>query len=423
MQSISDWERLRQLLAGHSPAESEMSAADEERQASFAQRLGVATLLYSRLAQRDGVAMSTTSLEILRTAYMHTAMRNTRVYHFLTQVLLALAEADVPVILLKGAYLAKCVYKNIAARPMGDIDLLISATHIATAMSILTGMGYHSRKKPVTPHRLRSHHITLTHENGISLEVHGSTRFIHLRRPISEDALVQIWERTRSVRINGAPARVLSPEDQLLHLCAHASVSHRFVIDLRPFYDIAEVICHYQDDIDWQAVMTRGEQWGMANPVSLTLYLAAAWANAVVPAEVLRAIPSYLTDAVLVEHVRNKVLNAPLEYVSVGIYPPTEPPEDTCKVFSIATCIYFGSRGVNIRWRQLLHTIFPSPKEIAKQYSVSCEDFWCVLLCYPRRCCDIIRHYWQLGRRIARGELIVRSTFRQERLLQRMLQR
>ena len=399
-----------------------MSAVDDERLASFAQRLGIASLLYTRLSQRNDCTLSPAALDMLRTAYLHTAMRNTRVYHFLSQVLLALAGAGVPVILLKGAYLAKCVYNNIAARPMGDIDLLVSPEHIATTMSILTGMGYRP-KQSVIQKRLRGHHIALTHENGIYLEVHGSRRFINFRHPLSEDTMAQLWAQTRLVNINGAPARIFSPEDQLLYLCAHASVAHRFVTDLRPFYDIAEVIRHYQDDLDWQVVITHGRKWGMTDPVLLTLYLAKTWANAAIPDEILQVIPSYLTNARLVEHVRVKILLAPLEYVSIDIYPPTKLLAQTNKVCSIATCIYFGNSGVHIRWRQLLHSIFPSPKEIAKQFNVPEENIWHIFSCYPYRCWDIIRHYGQLGWRIMREKLIVRSTFKQERLLHHLLRR
>ena len=45
-------------------------------------------------------------------------------YAQIDRIFLAAQEAGIPIVPLKGAFLAKCVYRDIALRPMCDIDLM-----------------------------------------------------------------------------------------------------------------------------------------------------------------------------------------------------------------------------------------------------------------------------------------------------------
>ena len=102
---------------------------------------GVAPLLYQRLKAPplagcvpDGVR------ERLRGLYLNTAACNMRLYEELRPLLLALRAAGIPVIVLKGAYLAEQVYRNIALRPMGDIDLLVPASLAREAWRVIKSL-------------------------------------------------------------------------------------------------------------------------------------------------------------------------------------------------------------------------------------------------------------------------------------------
>jgi len=80
-----------------------------------------------------------------------------------------------------------------------------------------------------------------------------------------------IWERARESGIEGLHAKVFSPEDQMLHLCMHPSVGHGFVVDLRPFFDIAQAIEYYAGEMDWDAFISRAREWGYPRAVCFTL--------------------------------------------------------------------------------------------------------------------------------------------------------
>ena len=62
--------------------------------------------------------------EHLKASYYATAARNTLLFRELSRILAALAEAEIPVILLKGVDLAQTLYPDPALRLMGDLDLL-----------------------------------------------------------------------------------------------------------------------------------------------------------------------------------------------------------------------------------------------------------------------------------------------------------
>ena len=66
---------------------------------------------------------------------------------------------------------------------------------------------------------------------------------------------------------------MLSPEDLLLHLCLHASFTHRFRVGLRACWDILETVNHYGQAIDWDLVVRRAQAWGIGRYVYLTLRL------------------------------------------------------------------------------------------------------------------------------------------------------
>src|SRR5688500_13947257 len=65
------------------------------------------------------------ALRRLEDLYLHSSLRSRSVRARLAEVLTALRAAEVETVVLKGAHLAEAVYPDAAARPMGDIDLLV----------------------------------------------------------------------------------------------------------------------------------------------------------------------------------------------------------------------------------------------------------------------------------------------------------
>src|SRR5262245_54856896 len=83
-------------------------------------------ILYHRLKSRGCESMIPQELVLaLNEAYRHNALRNLVLYRELNRIVTALQARRIPVIVLKGAFLASVVYGNLGLREMNDLDLLV----------------------------------------------------------------------------------------------------------------------------------------------------------------------------------------------------------------------------------------------------------------------------------------------------------
>ena len=77
----------------------------------------------------------------LRQAHLDNSARNLRLYSHLGKVLRLLRLENIPVIALKGAYLAEFVYAHHALRFMNDLDLLVQKDDLMKVDALLLEMG------------------------------------------------------------------------------------------------------------------------------------------------------------------------------------------------------------------------------------------------------------------------------------------
>jgi len=99
-----------------------------------------------------------------------------------------------------------------------------------------------------------------------------------------------LWARAEPRTFSAVTALGLAPSDLVLHLTAHASYDHQFGQGVRPMIDLAAVVDRYHDRIEWRAVLARAREWGWWHGVGLALSLAADWAEADIPRDVLAEI-------------------------------------------------------------------------------------------------------------------------------------
>lgn len=419
LQENLDWDRLLCIMSGASDSDQSMTEADWMRLASLAQRLAIAPLLYDRLIKRN-VDIPPRPLTILHSAYLHTAMRNTRVYHFLDEVLTALTDNNIPVIVMKGAYLAKGIYGNIAVRSMGDIDILVKTEHLVQTAKIMCDLGYNPLE-PINHSTIQKcHHLPpFSKPNGVRIEVHGSGTFISHLIPMGQDELSNLWNRAKEVMLGGQSVFVFSPEDQLLYLCLHAAISHYFVVDLRPFFDIAEIICYYKQEIDWDIIASRAQEWKVENPVNMALFLAYTWAKADIPSDRIHGMPCEMTDSSMIEYIRKKVLNAPFEDLAISFHRTHH--EDSSPLLTLNLSAFIGRHGYTFKSRPIIDGLFPPLKIMKQLYPAVGNSLLRARLYYTIRFCDLVKRYlkviyFSLGRKLTTS-----SSIRIELALRRIL--
>jgi hypothetical protein len=271
-------------------------------------RQRVSSLFWRRLNQM-GLAdvVPTQTAEKFQNRLRRNTMHNLRFCADLQCLLSALKSEGIPLILLKGIFLANTVYTNIGLREMNDIDVLARPSDLARIAGILADRGYTSVLPICVDITINAdHHLPRMVRHGhASFEIHWNLTNPGTYYSIDPDGL---WERAVPVHIAGCDALALSPEDLLLHLCLHTSYQHQFAFGLRPFCDIAETIAHSGPALSWQIIIEQATLRSWQRGICLSLLLARELAGASVPTDILEGLrPGDMTEAVL-EAARAHVL-------------------------------------------------------------------------------------------------------------------
>lgn len=241
-------------------------------------RRGLAPLAYLQL-RRAGLAERPTppAHMALRQAY-YRAVADAELHgRELTTVLDTLATEGVVPALFKGAVLAHTVYPTPACRPMGDLDLWVTADEMPRAQAALEAIGYTQRIKATRPLALQAQLSGEVQMIGRGpgrglVELHwGVFAGEWLRRTGAIDN-AGLRDRLRPVSILGRPALALAPEDAIIQVAVHLAINHQMAHPgMRGLLDVA--LLARSQPVDWRLVAARATQWRVATATWLVLQL------------------------------------------------------------------------------------------------------------------------------------------------------
>jgi len=236
-----------------------------------ARQLGVEPLLFKHLSQEKYARyVPDEVIHLLKESYRVQAIRSLRIYGQISRILESMNRADIPVILLKGAFLAKWIYPDIALRPMSDIDILCREKDTEAAQKVLRNLGY-EQMKSVAQSRFHeqvslkkaSHLPPFIRDNRVMVEVHTD---IFTKAPHKTREMERVWDTAIPCELYGQDFFCLSPEHQLLHISSHL---HKHLmsgnVTLYWFCDIHEFIGHYNGKIDWKKLQAIAESLGIGS--------------------------------------------------------------------------------------------------------------------------------------------------------------
>lgn len=214
---------------------------------------GVGPLLYMniQLFPNPSIIPAEVSLKFSQTYYRILGWNSVLYEHFRKAVML-FSKEGIPVIALKGIYVAEAIYNDIALRQMSDIDLLLKEDDVKKCWNILRKNGYevYEHKKTNLIQRFNeAKHLQPLMLNGVSIELHTKTFHAHKGYSVNMD---DCWNRSQQVIINGVTVRKLCPEHQIQHSCIH--LEEHFGAgkpQLYAFIDIIGIINKYSQEIDW----------------------------------------------------------------------------------------------------------------------------------------------------------------------------
>lgn len=181
-----------------------------------------------------------------------TRERNTQMLRAFFQVSVALNDIGVQPLPLKGAaMLTRCLYPDLGARIMGDLDILVPDNRLADAVRVLQVSGY----RPVEEQHASHHHAAaqFNPETRCEIELH--------REPLKslyQDLLPasRMMSRAEYKDVNGA--RIMLPDctDLALSIMVHSELSDGFnqrrQVNFRAMFDLA--LLKVAAPVDWDEI-------------------------------------------------------------------------------------------------------------------------------------------------------------------------
>jgi hypothetical protein len=177
-------------------------------------------------------------------------------YRNVGKVLAQLAESGVDYMVVKGPALAHTVYPDPAWRAFNDLDLVVRERDWAAMHRLLVQMGFKPEENlPQPPPKLVPqavlYELKYWHkEMQLLLEVHYDDI---LNAGLASRDVEGFWQRAVLVDVESVPVKVLSLEDQLIHLCAHAHY-HGYT-RLNCFSDMAFIVRDHAAQLDWEHLL------------------------------------------------------------------------------------------------------------------------------------------------------------------------
>jgi hypothetical protein len=231
-----------------------------------ANAIGLGPVLYRQLSQVKGqLALPDDGMEFLKNIYLRNLAKNTYRGMELSRILKAFDDADIAVILLKGAALAEGVYHDPGARVYGDLDILVKKADLERSRDVLYRLNYDSDATVSAQEHYRKHHHHLAPmihpENAVVVELHWN---VDWRTNVDIDAW---WKRSVPADIAGCRVRIMGWADLVLHLCLHLFSGGDTRKSLRGVYDIYRALQCAGSSMDWALFDAEAHRYGLAETV------------------------------------------------------------------------------------------------------------------------------------------------------------
>lgn len=179
-------------------------------------------------------------------------------------------RAGIAAIFLKGIALLDEAYKNLAARSMSDIDVLVHGDDLQRACRAISEAGFVMNPNALVLHK----------------QVGCFSVYVDLHPKLWFFRSEAFWQRSRPKNSPSSRMRVLSPEDQLLHCILH-SVAQDGEIKEQAIEDCNRILA--SSEFRWDVFTAAVIQEGWERPVGLFIEAFAAARPGIIPSTVLKS--------------------------------------------------------------------------------------------------------------------------------------
>ncbi|UCC95788.1 MAG: nucleotidyltransferase family protein [Candidatus Omnitrophota bacterium] len=245
-------------------------------------RCGPPYLFYNSLKTFNCPSLVPTApLERLKKSYLYAVPKVTDAYRQSMAVLQLFLNSNIPVVVLKGPFLSKSLYDDIAARgTSADIDLLIERENREKARKILEQAGYALCTYERAGQQLWQY--VFKKPASAFIDLHWEINPVLLRT----ERMNEIWSNTKLKEEEGIGYYELGEEELLLYLSVHF-VDSAYLCDLRCLCDVNALLTKYQGALDWSKIVRRAKRWKLSNSLYATLHLSCSLLGSYVPHQIL----------------------------------------------------------------------------------------------------------------------------------------
>lgn len=225
--------------------------------------------------------------------YNESTLRNLDHSRQLYELIDLFGDQNIPVLPYKGPVLAEVAHDSVGGRSFGDLDFLIEKKDAVAACELLEKNGYErlnfadvsvEELLNGTPFRWGKEFRFMSPDAHLPVEI----RFGFIGGNGSDSAIIEdFWTRRTTVRLAGRSVSTLSPEDRALLLLAHGT-KHGWR-QLSWVYDVGQI---FDQDIDWDLVLSRSKEYSWLNAVLYGLAVTAELTGQSVPDAVEAQIDS-----------------------------------------------------------------------------------------------------------------------------------
>ncbi|OHB77048.1 MAG: hypothetical protein A2Z34_11195, partial [Planctomycetes bacterium RBG_16_59_8] len=228
--------------------------------------------------------------------HLYVLQKNILLFREIESLLRRFGEKSVPVMPLKGIFLAAHCYDDPGERDMGDMDILIRRGDFRSADAVLTESGYRAEGGAEGTREgdyLNARLYAKLQPWGASL-VHLHWHIVNSSVPLRYRAridLEEVWREARPIPQGRSSTMAMAPHHLLCHLAEHAMKhSYAMLVDLA---DIARLIDSFRlreekpyrrafVELDPGRVVECARRWGIERP----LYYGVSLARDLIGAEV-----------------------------------------------------------------------------------------------------------------------------------------
>jgi hypothetical protein len=253
-------------------------------------------------------------LDDLERAHYHASTRNIWSYRELAAITRALSEANVPGVMLKGAYLAGAWYESLGEREVGDFDILVPEKQIYRAVEALGSLGYEppgAFDYQASRQEKEHHHLPPLAREGSPIWIELHWQLVPPEAPYRID-VDGILRRAEVRRFQALECIVPSAEDLLFHVALHAAYNSTFEAGIRQLCDIHAVLEYGSQRLDEETFVKNVEDAGAMRPVSLALALSGELMGATIPSALAEECRRVVADP---------VFDTARRYILTGIKP------------------------------------------------------------------------------------------------------